>query len=79
MVFTFQLLVSFTASAASMYSVFASIYFATHCQQTERERERKVDAQCNYRLSGMEMSETKVGEECQQIRTLKSKALFTQD
>lgn len=32
-------------------------------------------------LAGMEMreTETKVGEECKQSRTLKSKALFTQD
>ncbi len=85
MVFTFQLLVSFTASTASMYSVFAGIYFATQCQQRDRERggngERKVDAQCNYRLTGMEMreTETKVGEGLQQIRTLKPKSLFTQD
>lgn len=40
MVFTFQLLVSFTAGAARMYSVFAGVYFATQCQQRERERER---------------------------------------
>lgn len=58
MVFTFQLLVSFTAGAARMYSVFAGVYFATQCQQRERESERegkkqrgKVEAQCNYRLS----------------------------
>lgn len=61
MVFTFQLLVSFTASTASMYSVFAGIYSATQCQQrdTERGRAREeetgrgtVDAQRNHRPTG---------------------------
>lgn len=84
MVFTFQLLVSFTASTASIYSVFAGIFWEHSVnRETERDRkkQKKVDAQCNYRLTGMEMreTETKVGEECQKIRTLKSKALFTQD
>ena len=61
MVFTFQLLVSFTASTASVYSVFAGIYSATQCQQRDMERASErgeetgrgtVDAQCNYRPTG---------------------------
>lgn len=52
MVFTFQLLVSFTAAAARMYSVFAGVYFATQCQQRERESERERGEETERKSGG---------------------------
>lgn len=56
-----------------MYSVFAGVYFATECQQRDRERERggkkereKWMHNAIIDLAEMEMreTETEVGEEC---------------
>lgn len=63
MVFTFQLLVSFTASVQRVCTVCLPAFIVR--RRVNREgKKTKVDSQCNYRLTGMEMreAETKVGE-----------------
>lgn len=63
MVFTFQLLVSFTAHTAHMYRAFATVNFAQHNVKREGEKSEKWMHNAIIDLAEMEMRDRESGGE----------------